>query len=196
MLHIILIDNYDSFTFNLVDYFRRQRDVQVSVFRNHVPVKELQAFGPDLLVYSPGPGVPEEAGNLLSYIRAFKGVVPQFGVCLGLQAMVVEGGGTLQNIPHPTHGRASAVEHDGRGVFAGIPSPLYAGRYHSWAAETVPAGWESSARLAGDSMVMGIRNPRFSMEAVQFHPESVLTMRDRAGEKIIANVCRMTRSAC
>lgn len=187
MRKIILIDNFDSFTYNLVDYFKRQ-GVGVTIFRNTVSVDFIRRQRPDLLIYSPGPGLPAYSGNLMDYIREFRGQVPQFGVCLGLQAMIEACGGTLRNLKHPMHGKASAVEHDGISIFKGLPNPFMAGRYHSWVADLLPNGFEVSATIDDSKTVMAIRHKRDRMEGVQFHPESILTMKDGIGEKIIQNI--------
>ncbi len=184
---IILIDNFDSFTYNLVDYFR-QCGATVTVFRNTTAVIKVKQTKPDLVVYSPGPGNPSQSGHLLEYIKTFTGVYPQFGVCLGLQAMVEAFGGTLQVLEHPMHGKSSQVKHDGKTIFTNLPNPLTVGRYHSLAADRVPAEFIVSARSLDDDQVMAIRHVTLPIEAVQFHPESILTAKNNVGLQLIQNV--------
>lgn len=185
--HIVLIDNFDSFTFNLVDYFR-QCGMRVSVYRNTVSVATITRARPDLLVYSPGPGNPGQAGHLLSYIKYFTGRLPQFGVCLGLQAMIEAFDGSLQVLDNPLHGKASLIEHDGKTIFKGLPSPMSVGRYHSLAAQQVPTEFQVSARTVTDQIVMAIRHQQLPIEGVQFHPESILTSEGKVGLRLIRNV--------
>lgn len=186
---IVLIDNFDSFTFNLVDYLK-QCGAQVTVFRNTVPVSTVSAAKPDVLIYSPGPGNPSQSGNLLAYIKHFSGKVPEFGVCLGLQAIIESFGGTLQVLDHPKHGKASPVQHDGKTIFTGLVNPMTAGRYHSLAADRVPVDFVISARSTDDDVVMAIRHNTLPIEAVQFHPESILTAKQGAGLQLIRNVLK------
>ncbi|MBI4407147.1 MAG: aminodeoxychorismate/anthranilate synthase component II [Candidatus Kerfeldbacteria bacterium] len=185
--NVILIDNFDSFTYNLVDYLR-QFGATVTVFRNTTPVAKVKQTKPDLVVYSPGPGNPSQSGHLLEYIKAFTGVYPQFGVCLGLQAMVEACGGSLKVLDKPMHGKPSLIKHDGGTIFTGLPNPLTVGRYHSLAADRVPAEFVVSARSLDDDQVMAIRHQTLPMEAVQFHPESILTAKDGLGLQLIHNV--------
>ncbi|NHA13744.1 aminodeoxychorismate/anthranilate synthase component II [Thioalkalivibrio sp. XN279] len=171
-----MVDNYDSFTYNLVQYLR-MLGAEVLVHRNDaLTVDEAQALGATHLVVSPGPGTPRDAGRSIELIRAFAGRIPVLGVCLGHQAIVEAWGGRV--IPAKTlmHGKTSLVYHDGRGVFAGLPQPFEAGRYHSLAvgANELPAALEASAHTE-DGEVMGVRHRELPVEGVQFHPESVLT---------------------
>jgi anthranilate synthase/aminodeoxychorismate synthase-like glutamine amidotransferase len=169
-----MLDNYDSFTYNLVHLFE-ELGAEVRVFRNDaITVDEAEALEPSHLVVSPGPGRPADAGISVELIRRLGPRVPTLGVCLGHQAIVEAFGGEVGAAKALLHGKATAVEHDGKGVFAGLPQGLEAGRYHSLAATTVPDELEVSARSA-DGEVMGVRHRTLPVEGVQFHPESVLT---------------------
>jgi anthranilate synthase/aminodeoxychorismate synthase-like glutamine amidotransferase len=171
---LLMIDNYDSFTYNLVHLFE-ELGAEVRVFRNDaITVEEAEALAPDQLVISPGPGRPEDAGVSVELIRKLGPRVPTLGVCLGHQAIVEAFGGEVGQARALLHGKASPVEHDGKGVFRGLPAPLEAGRYHSLAALTVPEELEVTARTP-DGEVMGVRHRELPIEGVQFHPESVLT---------------------
>jgi anthranilate synthase/aminodeoxychorismate synthase-like glutamine amidotransferase len=171
-----MIDNYDSFTYNLVQYLRMQ-GADVIVKRNDaVGIDEAKAMQPSHLVVSPGPGVPADAGISIAIIRAFAGHIPVLGVCLGHQALVEAWGGRTVAARSLMHGKTSQIFHDGKGVFAGLPQPFEAGRYHSLAVrrEELPAELEVSA-FTSDGEVMGVRHRQWPVEGVQFHPESVLT---------------------
>jgi anthranilate synthase component 2 len=171
---LLMLDNYDSFTYNLVHLFE-ELGAEVRVFRNDaITVEEAEALAPSHLVVSPGPGRPEDAGISVELIRRLGPTTPTLGVCLGHQAIVQAFGGDVGQARALLHGKASPVEHDGRGVFAGLPGTIEAGRYHSLAAVTVPAELEVSARTP-DGEVMGVRHRSLPIEGVQFHPESVLT---------------------
>ena len=171
---ILVIDNYDSFTYNLVHLFE-QLGAEVRVFRNDaISVDEAERLAPSHVVVSPGPGRPADAGISIELIRRLGPRVPTLGVCLGHQAIVEAFGGEVGQARALLHGKASSVEHDGKGVFDGLPPSLDAGRYHSLAATRVPAELEISARTA-DGEVMGVRHRELRIEGVQFHPESVLT---------------------
>lgn len=185
--HIVLIDNFDSFTFNLVDYFK-QCGAQVTVYCNDVAPAIIMRARPRLVVYSPGPGNPKRAGHLLEYIDYFTGRLPQFGVCLGLQAMIEANGGSLRVLKQPLHGKTSLIQHDGKTIFTDLPNPLSVGRYHSLAASAVPNEFEVSATTVADQTVMAIRHRRLPIEAVQFHPESILTSARQVGLHLIDNV--------
>jgi len=172
-VRILVLDNYDSFTWNLVHLFE-ERGAEVHVFRNDaITVSEAEALAPDRLVISPGPGRPGDAGVSLELIGALGPRVPTLGVCLGHQSMVEAfGGRTIRG--EPIHGKDAEVEHDGRGVLSGLDSPLRAGRYHSLVADPdLPDELELSASYEG--VVMGVRHRELPAEGVQFHPESVLT---------------------
>ncbi len=173
---LLMIDNYDSFTYNLVQYLRIL-GADVAVYRNDaLTVEEALALDPSHVVISPGPGEPRDAGISIAAIRAFAGRVPVLGVCLGHQAMVEAWGGHVRPAMSLMHGKTSRVFHDGRGVFAGLPDPFEAGRYHSLAVrrDELPEAFEVSA-YTEDGEVMAVRHRHVPMEGVQFHPESVLT---------------------
>jgi len=169
-----MIDNYDSFTWNLVHLFE-ERGADVLVYRNDaLDVEDAEALAPDRLVVSPGPGRPADAGVSVEIIRRLGPRVPTLGVCLGHQAIVEAFGGTVGQARALLHGKASRIETDGDGVFGGLPAELEVGRYHSLAAVTVPAELVVTSRTA-DGEVMGVRHRVHRIEGVQFHPESVLT---------------------
>ncbi len=171
---ILMIDNYDSFTYNLVHLFE-ELGAELQVFRNDaISLDEAERLEPAHLVVSPGPGRPADAGISVELIRRLGPQVPTLGVCLGHQAIVEAFGGEVGRARALLHGKASSVEHDGKGVFAGLPQGLDAGRYHSLAATRVPDELEVSARTP-DGEVMGVRHRELPVEGVQFHPESVLT---------------------
>ncbi len=184
-MKILVLDNFDSFTYNLVDYFR-QLGCTVKVFRNTVEPEVLALEDFDLLVLSPGPSVPRNAGNLMAVIGRFYQTKPILGVCLGHQALIEFFGGSLANIA-PVHGKAVPIQHDGRGIFTGLEPESRVARYHSWAAEVVPPDFEISAR-SHDGVVMAIRHKRLPIEGIQFHPESVLSMGNAAGMRMLRNV--------
>jgi anthranilate synthase/aminodeoxychorismate synthase-like glutamine amidotransferase len=169
-----MVDNYDSFTYNLVHLFE-ELGAEVVVRRNDaVDVASAKELAPERLVISPGPGRPTDAGASVALIRALGPEIPTLGVCLGHQAIVEAFGGEIGQAKALLHGKASRVRHDGRGVFAGLPDELDAGRYHSLAATRVPDELEVSASTP-DGEVMGVRHKVLPIEGVQFHPESVLT---------------------
>jgi anthranilate synthase component 2/para-aminobenzoate synthetase component 2 len=173
---LLLIDNYDSFTYNLVQAFL-VLGADVLVHRNDaISVDEARAVAPTHVCISPGPGTPREAGVSMDTIRAFAGRVPVLGVCLGHQSLVEVFGGDVVRAGRLMHGKVSMVEHDGRGLFAGLPQPFAAGRYHSLIAQpdTLPAALEVTARTAAGE-IMGVRHREYVVEGVQFHPESILT---------------------
>jgi anthranilate synthase component 2 len=171
---ILLIDNYDSFTYNLVHLFE-ELGADVIVRRNDaITSDEAESLAPDRLVVSPGPGRPVDAGVSVELIRRLGPTVPTLGVCLGHQAIVEAFGGEVGQARALLHGKASRIDHDGRGVFAGLPDGIDAGRYHSLAAVKVPDELEVTARTE-DGEVMGVRHRQHPVEGVQFHPESVLT---------------------
>lgn len=191
-LSVTFLDNVDSFTYNLVDEFAR-RGATVRVFRNDVPAESIVAAatagpGSRLLVVSPGPGTPAEAGSCLAAVRGALGRVPVFGVCLGHQALVEAAGGVVGRAPAPVHGKAARIRHDGGAPFEGLGSPLPVGRYHSLAAGTVPDDLEVAAEV--DGVVMAVRHRRVKAIGVQFHPESVLTP---GGGTMIDNLIRWAR---
>jgi anthranilate synthase/aminodeoxychorismate synthase-like glutamine amidotransferase len=173
-VRLLLIDNYDSFTYNLAHLFG-ELGAEVVVMRNdEIGIDEARGLAPSHLVISPGPGRPEQAGISEDAVRAFAGVVPLLGICLGHQAIVSVFGGTVGPARELVHGKATAVSHDGRGIFAGLPEDFAAGRYHSLAASSLPACLEVSA-TAADGEVMAVRHRELPLDGLQFHPESVLT---------------------
>jgi anthranilate synthase/aminodeoxychorismate synthase-like glutamine amidotransferase len=173
-MSVLLIDNYDSFTYNLAHLFG-ELGVEVAVRRNdEITVDEIERLTPSQLVISPGPGRPERAGVSEAAVRALAGRVPVLGVCLGHQAIVSVFGGEIGQARALVHGKATSVSHDGRGIFEGLAEGFQAGRYHSLAATSVPDCLEVSA-TAGDGEVMAVRHRELRVDGVQFHPESVLT---------------------
>jgi anthranilate synthase/aminodeoxychorismate synthase-like glutamine amidotransferase len=171
---ILLVDNYDSFTYNLVHLFE-ELGAEVVVRRNdEVDADEAERLAPSHLVISPGPGRPHDSGATVEIVRRLAPTTPTLGVCLGHQAIVEAFGGRIEQARELVHGKASAVEHDGRGIFSGLPQSFQAGRYHSLAAVEIPPELEVSARTA-DGEVMGVRHRGLPVDGVQFHPESVLT---------------------
>jgi len=174
--HLLLIDNYDSFTYNLVQAFL-VLGARVDVFRNdEITVDEALRLAPTQLCISPGPGRPEDAGVSLDMIAAFETRVPIFGVCLGHQSLVHHFGGRIVSAERLMHGKTSAVQHDGKTIYTGLSQPFEAGRYHSLCAEdpTMPDALEVTARTSRGE-IMGVRHRELPIEGVQFHPESVLT---------------------
>ena len=175
---ILLIDNYDSFTYNLAHLFG-ELGAEVVVRRNdEITPDGAETLSPSHLVVSPGPGRPEEAGATRDIVRRLSVRVPTLGVCLGHQAIVQVFGGEVGQARELVHGKATLVDHDGRGIFAGLPSDFLAGRYHSLAATSVPDVFEVSA-TAADGEVMAVRHTELPIDGVQFHPESVLTPHGR-----------------
>jgi anthranilate synthase/aminodeoxychorismate synthase-like glutamine amidotransferase len=171
---LLVLDNYDSFTYNLVHLFQ-ELGADVAVYRNDaITVEEAEALAPSHLVVSPGPGRPADAGVSVELIRRLGPRVPTLGVCLGHQAIVESFCGEVGQARALLHGKSSQVEHDGKGVFAGLPPTIDAGRYHSLAAVRIPDELDVTARTA-DGEVMGVRHRELPIEGVQFHPESVLT---------------------
>jgi anthranilate synthase component II len=189
---ILVIDNYDSFTYTLVHLVERAAG-EVEVRRNdEVTVEEVAAMAPEGILISPGPGRPTEAGISEELLRRLGPTTPILGVCLGMQAMAEVYGGRVVHAPEPVHGKTSRVRHDGRGVFAGVEQDFLATRYHSLVADraTLPDALEVSA-WTDDGAVMGLRHRRFPVEGVQFHPESVLTTE---GSRIVANWVQAVRA--
>ena len=189
-VRLLLIDNYDSFTYNLVQAFMIL-GAEVDVRRNdEVTVAQAKAAAPTHLCISPGPGTPYDAGVSMDMIRAFAGEVPVFGVCLGHQSIVEVFGGKVVRAGRLMHGKTSPVVHDGKGLFAGIPQSADVGRYHSLIAQpdTLPVDLEVTARTP-EGEIMGVRHRHLMVEGVQFHPESVLTP---DGPLLIGNFLKMT----
>ena len=186
---LLLIDNYDSFTFNLVHYLG-ELGAEVEVHRNDkVTTAAVLAADPDAIVLSPGPCTPREAGICLDLIARGSEQIPIFGVCLGLQGIVEAFGGELQVLGYPMHGKHSLVTHNGRGVFEGLPSPFRVGRYHSLYADrrAFPSCLEITAE-SDDGIIMGVRHRDLPIEAVQFHPESILTLERNCGLRLMENM--------
>jgi anthranilate synthase/aminodeoxychorismate synthase-like glutamine amidotransferase len=183
---ILVIDNYDSFTYNLVQYLG-ELGADVRVRRNNeVSLDEIEVMAPDQILISPGPGRPEDAGITPDVIRRFGPTTPLLGVFLGHQANGMVYGGTVCRAAAPMHGKTSTVEHDGKGVFAGMTAPFLAGRYHSLIVSTehLPAELEISARTTDEGTIMALRHRTYPVHGVQFHPESVLT---EEGRRILRN---------
>jgi anthranilate synthase/aminodeoxychorismate synthase-like glutamine amidotransferase len=183
---VLFIDNFDSFTYNIVDDFCK-RNCIAKVYRADTPLEQLGAiakeFDPDLLLISPGPGTPDTAGVSLSAVDYFKDKLPIFGVCLGHQVIAQHFGGKIGHAPDPMHGKPSRVTHNQEGIFAGVENPLQAGRYHSLCITKLPDCLKKTAEFEG--IIMGIEHKELPIFGVQFHPESILTP---AGGKIIENV--------
>ena len=189
-VRMLLIDNYDSFTYNLVQAFAAM-GAEVMVYRNDaITVDEALALEPSHLVISPGPGRPEHAGVSLDMIAAFAGSIPVLGVCLGHQSLVQHFGGEIVRAERLMHGKTSMAKHDGKTIFEGLPQPFEVGRYHSLCAEheSLPDVLELTAATERGE-IMGVRHKTLPLEGVQFHPESVLTP---AGDRLMANFMRMT----
>ena len=189
-VRLLLIDNYDSFTYNLVQAFL-VLGADVRVFRNDaIDIAAAQALAPTHLCVSPGPGTPYDAGISMDMIRAFAGRIPVLGVCLGHQSIVEVFGGKVVRAGRLMHGKTSPIHHDGRTLFVGLPQPCEVGRYHSLIAqpETLPASLEVTARTP-EGEIMAVRHNEFVVEGVQFHPESVLTP---DGPKLMENFLRFT----
>jgi anthranilate synthase/aminodeoxychorismate synthase-like glutamine amidotransferase len=188
-VRMLLIDNYDSFTYNLVQAFAAH-GADVMVYRNDmISVEEARALEPTHLVISPGPGRPEDAGVSLEMIAAFAGKIPVLGVCLGHQSIVQQQGGEIVRAKRLMHGKTSEIKHDGKTVFEGIPQPFEVGRYHSLCAEveSLPDTLEITAET-DSGVIMGVRHKSLQIEGVQFHPESVLTPE---GDALMTNFMRM-----
>jgi len=190
---VFVLDNYDSFTYNLVQYLG-ELGAQIEVRRNdQVSVAQVEELKPDHILISPGPCTPQDAGISIDLIRHFAGKVPVFGVCLGHQAMGEAFGGKVVRAKTLMHGKTSRVEHDGKTIFRGVESPMTATRYHSLivAEDSLPSELEVSAHTVerdGSRVIMGLRHKKFPVEGVQFHPESVLT---DAGKKLVENFLRL-----
>ena len=192
MARILVIDNYDSFVYNLVQYLGELGAEPIVVRNDELTVEDAVAVNPDGVLLSPGPGRPEDAGILCAAITAFAGKTPVFGVCLGHQAIGHVFGGKVVRAPELVHGKTSMINHEGLGVFAGLDSPLAATRYHSLVVEreSLPSSLEVTASTS-DGMIMGMRHREFDVEGVQFHPESVLTQH---GHDLVRNFLVRTES--
>jgi len=186
---LLMIDNYDSFTYNLVQYFG-ELGQDLKVYRNDkITISEIEKMNPDRIVISPGPCTPKEAGISIDVIRHFTGKIPILGVCLGHQSIGDAFGGDVIRAPYLMHGKTSMIHHDGRTIFAGLPNPFEATRYHSLIIrrETMPAVLEISA-WTEDGVVMGVRHKQHKLEGVQFHPESILT---GVGKNLLQNFLKL-----
>lgn len=186
---LLMIDNYDSFTYNLVQYLGELGE-DVRVFRNDkITIREIEEMSPERIVISPGPCTPKEAGISIEVIRHFAGKVPILGVCLGHQSIGAAFGGEIIRAPRLMHGKTSMIYHDGRTIFDGLPNPFEATRYHSLVIkrETLPECLEITA-WTDQGEIMGVRHREFIVEGVQFHPESILT---RVGKDLLRNFLRL-----
>ena len=189
---LLLIDNYDSFTYNLFQYLSELGE-EVKVARNDsITLDEIEKLAPERIVISPGPGTPEQGGISNDVIRRFGERVPILGVCLGHQCIGYTYGGTVSHAGEIKHGKTSLIHHDGKGVFAGIPNPFPAIRYHSLAVKenSLPECLEISARTDND-IIMGLRHKKYPVEGVQFHPESILT---KVGKDLLKNFLEMGKT--
>ena len=192
MTDVLFVDNFDSFTYNIVEYVSQHDGTDVEVLRNTADIETIRAADPDAIVISPGPGHPKndrDVGVTMDVLREISPKTPTLGVCLGLEAAVYEYGGTVDRAPEPIHGKAFPIDHDGEGVYRGLEQGFQGGRYHSLVALDVPDCFEITATTdhGGSELVMGIRHRAYPIECVQFHPESVLT---GAGHDIVANFLR------
>jgi len=187
---VLVIDNYDSFTYNLVQYLGELGATVVVRRNDEATIDRLRGLAHDRVVISPGPGRPEQAGVSLDVIKEFGPRMPLLGVCLGHQAIGLAFGGEVIRAPLPIHGKTSTIEHNGKGVFAGLASSFQAGRYHSLIVgeQTLPGDLEVMARTKEDGLVMGLRHRTMPIHGVQFHPESVLT---NEGRRILRNFLEM-----
>jgi len=186
---ILVIDNYDSFTYNLVQFLGELGEEPRAYRNDAITLEEIERLAPSHIIISPGPCTPLEAGISNDVIRHFRGKIPILGVCLGHQCIGYVYGGLIKRAALPMHGKDSEIFHDGKNIFKGIKSPLKGGRYHSLviAPESIPATLEVSARTE-DGVIMGVRNAADSVEGVQFHPESIMTP---AGHEILRNFLSM-----
>ena len=191
-MEVIMIDNFDSFTYNLVDEFEK-RSCKVQVYRNNIGMenfkKTAQKIKPKLIIISPGPSSPKEAGISIPAIKEYSGKIPIFGVCLGHQSIIEAFDGIVDRAPEVLHGKPSKIRHDNKTIFKGLENPLQAGRYHSLAGLKIPEELEVSAR-SESNVVMAVRHKKHFVEGVQFHPESILTP---SGGLIIENLLAMIK---
>jgi anthranilate synthase component 2 len=182
-MRVLVLDNYDSFTFNLVQYLGELGAEPLVVRNDQMRAAEAMLLEPDRLVVSPGPGRPEDAGYSIEYVTELGPSIPTLGVCLGHQAIVIAYGGTVDRAPEIRHGKTSEITHDGTGVFTGLSNPFTATRYHSLAASRVPDELEECA-WSEEGVVQGVRHREYPVVGVQFHPESILTVE---GKALLAN---------
>ena len=195
-MRILVVDNFDSFTFNLVQYLGELGGNPIVLRNDAIAAKGVEAMAPDGIVISPGPGNPADPkyfGVCADVLTGASRTVPTLGVCLGLQGFAHAYGGRVVHAKRVMHGKVSAIEHDGKGLLAGLPSPMPVGRYHSLAVDeaSLPADIEVTARTVDDGEVMGLRHRRFPIEGVQFHPESILT---QDGKRIVRNFVERCRA--
>jgi len=182
-MKVLVVDNYDSFTYNLVQYFGELGAEPIVIRNDELTPGDAALLKPDRLVISPGPGTPEDTGYSVEYLRTIGAEVPTLGVCLGHQTIVTAFGGSIGRAPEPRHGKMSIIDHDGRGVFEGLPAQFEATRYHSLAATAVPDVLEVTA-TSEDGVIQGVRHRYLPIEGVQFHPESIMTS---VGKELLAN---------
>ena len=182
-MKVLVVDNYDSFTYNLVQCFGELGADPIVIRNDEMTPVEGARLRPDRLVISPGPGTPQGTGYSMEYLTTIGTEIPTLGVCLGHQAIVEVFGGTIGLAPEPRHGKVSLIEHDGRGVSVGLPNPFEATRYHSLVATLVPDVLEITSH-SEDGVVQGVRHRELPIEGVQFHPESIMTM---VGRDLLAN---------
>ncbi len=173
-MKVLVVDNYDSFTFNLVQYLGELGAEPLVVRNDELSAKQARDLQPSRIVISPGPGTPRDTGNSLDYLRELSPEIPTLGVCLGHQAIVEAFGGVVAAAPEPRHGKVSEITHDGRGVFTGLANPLAATRYHSLAAVELGSDLTATAH-SEDGVIQGVRHKELPIEGVQFHPESIMT---------------------
>ncbi len=183
-MKVLLLDNYDSFTYNIAQYLGELGQPPLVRRNDEIALGEIEAMRPDRIVISPGPGRPEDAGISVDLIRRFGERTPVLGVCLGHQGIGYAFGGDVVRAPVLMHGKVSSIQHDGRGVFAGVSQPFVAGRYHSLIVADPPPGVLEIAATTDDGIIMGLRHREWPVHGVQFHPESVLT---GEGRKILRN---------
>ncbi|HWQ35167.1 MAG TPA: aminodeoxychorismate/anthranilate synthase component II [Blastocatellia bacterium] len=186
---ILVIDNYDSFTYNLVQFLGELGAEPTAARNDEITIEDISNLSPQGIVISPGPCTPDQAGISLDVVRSFAGKIPILGVCLGHQTIGQAFGGRVVRAPYLMHGKTSEISHDQKTIFEGLESPFTATRYHSLIveADSLPAELEVSART-DDQIIMGLRHRRFLIEGVQFHPESIMTT---AGKRLLANFLRM-----
>jgi len=186
-MNVLMIDNFDSFTYNLVDEFEK-RNCKVYVYRNNIDFKNFEKIfepvNPKLIVISPGPSAPKDAGISIDVIKQYAGQIPIFGVCLGHQCIISAFGGVVDKAPEVFHGKPSKVNHDNKTIYRNVENPIQVGRYHSLAGLKIPNELAVSAK-SNTNVVMGVRHKKFFVEGVQFHPESILTP---SGGLIIENL--------
>lgn len=182
-MKVLVVDNYDSFTYNLVQYFGELGAEPIVIRNDELSAVEAARLNPDRLVISPGPGTPRDTGYSVEYLRTIGTEVPTLGVCLGHQTIVTSFGGEIGRAPEPRHGKISVIDHDGKGVFEGLPPRFKATRYHSLSATEVPEVLEITA-TSEDGVIQGVRHRDLPIEGVQFHPESIMTT---VGRDLLAN---------